>query len=250
MEEEEIEIRPFPTTHWSQVALAGLGGDAARRKALGQLLRRYLPALRAHLVIQRGIPADRAEDILQAFVADKVLEEELIARADRRRGKFRTFLLAALHNYIVDRERWEAARKRSPEKSPRSLEGLDLPVLDTPSRALDVAWAREVLAAAVANMRAECLASGREEIWAVFEARLLGPILGGSAVVPYAELVARLGFRSSAQASNALITAKRQFVRHLRAVIGQYADDETEIDEEIAALRAALADASRSGRLP
>jgi len=239
---EEVDDRPFPTTHWSQVALAGLRGEEGRRRALGDLLRRYLPALRAHLVIQCGIPADRADDLLQAFVADKVLEEELIARADRRKGKFRTFLLAALHNFVLDQGRRESARKRSPERAPQSLDGIDPPVLDAPSRALDVAWAREVLAAAVEGLRAECFGSGRAEVWAVFEARLLGPILGGSAVVPYADLVARLAFRSAAQASNALITAKRQFVRHLRAVIGQYADDESEIDEEIAALRAALAD--------
>src|SRR4051812_38640775 len=87
----------FPMTQWSLVARAGQP-PAEARAALDVLLRRYAPALRAHLLLDRRMSGDRskAEDVLQGFVADKVLERNLIALADRERGRFRTFLLAAL----------------------------------------------------------------------------------------------------------------------------------------------------------
>jgi DNA-directed RNA polymerase specialized sigma24 family protein len=243
---EAGDRHPFPTTHWSQVALAGLPDGEGGRRALEDLLRRYLPALGSYLRIQEGLPPDRADDLLQSFVSDKVLEADLIARADRRRGKFRTFLLVALHRYVLDRGRREGARKRIADRPSLSIDEIpeDAATIE-PCRVLDVAWARETIAAALQSMRRECDAGGRPEIWGAFEGRVLGPILDGTPAITCEELAARFGFRSAVQASNALVTAKRTFARHLRAVIGQYADDEGEVDAEIAALRGALAAADR-----
>jgi hypothetical protein len=47
-----------------------------------------------------------------------------------------------------------------------------------------------------------------------------------------------LGFRSAAEAGNALITARRRFVRSLRSVVGMYCRTEQEIDAEIRELMA------------
>jgi hypothetical protein len=52
--------------------------------------------------------------------------------------------------------------------------------------------------------------------------------------------VEKFGFRSPTEASNALVTAKRMFVRALRAVVAEYARDENGIDREIEELRAIL----------
>ena len=86
----------FPTTAWSLVAEAGQEDAGAKRDALDRLLRRYLPALRAHLIYRRRFAPERADDLVQEFVADKIVEKDLIARADQQLGKFRTFLLTAL----------------------------------------------------------------------------------------------------------------------------------------------------------
>ena len=85
----------LPTTHWSLVARAGLDDNDAKREALGELLVRYLPALQAHLVYGKQLNADEAEDVLQEFIACRVVEKDLIGRADRELGRFRTFLLTA-----------------------------------------------------------------------------------------------------------------------------------------------------------
>ena len=111
------------------------------------------------------------------------------------------------------------------------------------SAVFDVTWAREVIAEAVKRMQVDCDRSGRSDIWAVFECRVLSPILDGVAPPAYEEVVKRFGFASSTQASNVLITGKRMFCRTLRSIVGEYARDEKAIDQEISDLREILATA-------
>lgn len=235
-------MRRFPVTQWSLVARAGLASVDSRREALGVLLRRYQPALRAHLVVQKRVTPEAADDLLQGFICDKVVEQGLLAAADRGRGRFRNFLLTALDRYVIDHARFDAAKKRSPGDTAFA----DLQRIETaaatpePSEAFAVAWAREVLAEAVRRMETECIGGNRPDLWAVFRCRVLEPTLTGAAPVPYADLIARFGFRSPTQASNVVITSKRMFERVLRQVVGEYAEDESQIDREIQELRAVL----------
>ena len=240
----EREEASFPSTDWSEVEEAGGGSGPAAREALGELLVRYLPALRAHLVRRLRFTPDEAEDLLQGFIADKVVERGLVARADRRRGRFRTFLLAALENYVRSALRRRRAGKRLPAdgKVVNATDHLDrLPSAEPDSRDFDAAWAREVLSETLRRMKRHCAENGREEVWAVFECRILLPTLGRADPVPYRHLLERFGFRSPTQASNVLITGKRMFRRFLRRVVGEYVAGEGEVEEEIEQLRRALA---------
>src|SRR3954471_12003993 len=92
------EINPFPQTQWTLLGRAGEVTSDGQRTALGDLLQRYMPALRTHLLLERRLPPQRADDLLQAFVSRKVLEQRLIRKADRGRGTFRSFLLRSLNN--------------------------------------------------------------------------------------------------------------------------------------------------------
>jgi RNA polymerase sigma-70 factor (ECF subfamily) len=114
---EDGDLKPFPATRWTLVARAGQGSAPVKREALGVLLERYLPALRAYLVARRHLPRERVEDILQGFVSDKILEQDLIAQAQPEKGKFRSLLLVALNRYLVGQIRREKAQKRSPRGS-------------------------------------------------------------------------------------------------------------------------------------
>ena len=226
----------FPTTHWSLVGRAGGRADAgAGRVALGELLRIYLPALRAHLLGPMGIARDRAEDLLQGFLADKVLEQNMIAAADPGRGKFRTFLLTALERFVIDAHRRESAAKRTPRGKLLDVEefGHRAAKHHNPSHAFDRAWAGEVLSEVTRRLRAECQQSGKPHLWAVFEARMLLPIIDGIAPPAHEELARRHALPSAAHSANALTTAKRLFTRTFRDVVAEYAKDEAEVDSEI-----------------
>ena len=106
----------FPATQWSLVDRARQKDGSGFREALSTLLHRYLPALGAHLVIEKRIERQRAEDLLQGFVADKVIEQDLLKRAEQSRGKFRSFLLVTLNHYMISQHRSDAAEKRSPKE--------------------------------------------------------------------------------------------------------------------------------------
>jgi len=226
----------FPATRWSLVERAGCGDEQSVRQALGTLLQRYLPALRIHLVARRRIQPDDADELLQDFIAAKVLERNLVALADQSRGKFRTFLLTALNRYVIDKKRRQAALKR--QRPGDGQEMFDMPAADpSPSRAFDVEWARQILAEAMRRMSVECERSGRNDLWGVFQERIVLPATEGAEPIAYEALISRYGFESPAQASNSMITAKRMFARHLRGVVAEYLDDPAEIDEELRELR-------------
>jgi RNA polymerase sigma-70 factor (ECF subfamily) len=234
----------FPVTQWSLIDRAGADSSPEQREALGILLNRYLPALRAHLVLQRRIAPERAEDLIQSFVARKVLEQRIIDRSDRERGKFRTFLLRALNHYVIDQHREEnAARRRPADGQLMAIDDQFDQAGDEPepSAAFDREWARQVLAEAVSRMRAECDESKRPDIWGVFDGRVLQPCMHDAPAVAYENLQEQFRFASPAQASNVLMTAKRMFARHLRAVVGEYATaEEGQIEEELADLQRIL----------
>jgi RNA polymerase sigma-70 factor (ECF subfamily) len=233
----------FPPTQWSLVGRAGADDSSVRRQALEALLVRYLPALRAYLVLKKRLDPERADDLVQGFITSKVLEQGLFARADPHRGKFRVLLITALNNFVIDDYRRRGAPPTfslSDTDAPQATEGGE-----SPPDVFDVAWARELLAEVLRRMRHECTEGGREDLWGVFECRVLEPTLEGAPVLPYEQLVERFGFRSPSQAANALVTAKRLFARTLRAVVSEYAGDEAAVEEEIRDLQQILA---RSGK--
>ena len=220
------------------MARAGQDPTEAKREALGGLLVRYLPALRAHLIYGKRLTPEDADDLLQEFVAAKILEKELIGRADRELGKFRTFLLTALDRFLIDRLREQAARKRAPAHGalkPLGEQAEQVPA-DQHCDAFDLAWARNMIDETIRLMRTECETSGRMDVWGVFECRLLGPLLHAAQPMEYDELVEKFGLESPSQASNVLITAKRMFARLMRAVVGEYALGGAEIESEIGEL--------------
>jgi RNA polymerase sigma-70 factor (ECF subfamily) len=228
---------PFlPSTHWTSIAAAG-----EERPRLGVVLRRYEPSLFGHLQRRFHLSPHDAQDVLQQFFTDAMLERNLLRLADRARGRFRSFLLTALDHHTRNWLRDRSTQKRSPG----AMADLDAvpPPADghpAPDQAFQVTWAREVIAQAVERMRVECQADGQSQYWELFRARVLGPVFDGSAGEPYAGLVQRLGFATPAQAANALVTAKRHFARTLRAVVVEYLTDPSHADEEIADLQRIL----------
>jgi RNA polymerase sigma-70 factor (ECF subfamily) len=235
----------FPSTHWSVVETAGREDSRGDRPALEALLKRYLPALRGHLLRRRAVQPDRIDDLLQGFVTSKVLEADLIARGDRNRGRFRTLLLTALDNFVVSQVRHDQAAKRGAGKIGSLDLEHDFPALGgaAPSvaDAFDVAWARQILRETLARMRAQCATDGRPDIWGVFESRVLKPDLEGAEPPSYSQIVERYGYRSPTKMWNAVRTGKHLFTRLLRSVIAEYEGSGEQIEAELQDLRAICA---------
>jgi len=86
----------FPPTGWTW-----LMDPHHRDHAYHRLAQRYWKPLYVYLR-SRGLPDDRAKDILQGFFTEQVLEGGLLDKVDRTRGRFRNFMRVALWNYTVN----------------------------------------------------------------------------------------------------------------------------------------------------
>ncbi len=75
----------------------------------------------------------------------------------------------------------------------------------------------------------------------MFKLRLVQPLLEEAPTPPYAELIKRLSFTSLSEASNALTTANRWYRNALQEVVLEYAEAESEVEDEIQELMAVVA---------
>jgi DNA-directed RNA polymerase specialized sigma24 family protein len=186
-------------------------------------------------MFRSGRDTHDAEDLVQGFIADKILDRDLLARASERRGRFRSLLLRSLENYVIDQIRRKrssgsnlAAAGRLGDDEHRQLDKGEA-TLDP----FDVAWARQVLEQAVAKMRDGCREQGHHDRWRVFEMRVLRPFWNGQPEPTCEELMTEFGFASPRQASNALVTAKRHFRRMLEETVAEYLCDGENVDDEL-----------------
>jgi len=90
----------FVTTRWSVVLAAGQADTALAREALARLCQTYWYPLYAY-ARRRGQSRHDAQDLTQEFFA-RLLEDNWLARADRERGRFRTFLLTAMKHFMAN----------------------------------------------------------------------------------------------------------------------------------------------------
>lgn len=236
----------YPTTHWSQIFLASQDGQVAGQGALDRLLRQYERPLLAHLRSRFAADHEQTQDLFQEFVAKKVLRKSLLKHADRERGRFRTFLLNSLDNFVIQEHRWAERARRSPSGGFVSIDDLDgaEPAMASAPKADsgDYAWAVEVIAEAQRRTKAFYEAKGHANSWAAFEEGYSQPIVDGTRAPSKAALARRLGFKSAKAVSNAITTVRRMFGKNVRAVVREYETVENgAIEGEIRDLKAILA---------
>jgi RNA polymerase sigma factor (sigma-70 family) len=231
----------FATTRWSLVVAAGAtGGSPEAREALETLCGACWFPLYA-FARRTGAAREEAEDLVQGFFA-LLLEKGWLRQADRERGRFRTFLLAAFrHHAAHERDRGRAqkrgggARLLSLDFAAGETRYLSEPAVDeTPERLYERRWALALLDRALEGLRAS-YAGDRA---AVFEA--LRPHLTGGEPPSLAETGAAIGLSEGAT-KVALHRLRRRYRDVLRATIAETVADPGEVDDEIHHLLAALA---------
>ena len=113
----------FATTRWSMVLAAGAGPSERADRALSELCAGYWHPLYAY-VRRRGYDPDDACDLTQAFFA-RLIEQRRLAAADPVRGRFRSFLLTAMKNFLASEWRRQAAAKRGGGAEVVSIDAAD-----------------------------------------------------------------------------------------------------------------------------
>ena len=228
----------MPTaTRWTQIRALAAGGEAERREAMELLFERYWPAVYAHLR-SRGCGREAAAEITQAFFAEVVLGRGLIEKADKSKGRFRSFLLIALNRYLINIEYEESAQKRIPKDKLVSLDIVDLPELphtverSNPEESFNYAWISSLLEQVMAEVEAACQKEGKAAHWAAFKERILQPATGGTGPPAMSKICRKYGITSPITASNMIVTVKRRlaktFAEHIRSLV---TSDEEAADE-------------------
>jgi RNA polymerase sigma factor (sigma-70 family) len=233
--------REFATTQWSLV-VAARPDEVSRsraRKAIEQLCRTYWYPLYA-FVRYRGYSSDEAQDLTQSFFA-RIIETRGFASADPERGRFRSYLLGAMKNFMANEWHRARAQKRGGGVTFLDLDALDpearyalesVPSTD-PDAGFDRKWAQETLARAMEKLRAESEARGKGEL---FE-RLEGSLTGDEPV--RSETAARLGMTDGA-VKVAVHRLRQRYREFLRAEIAETVTDPSDVDVEMRHLVAVL----------
>ncbi len=211
------------------------GHTQSSRAALEVLCRLYWKPLYIY-VRARGGPPEHAQDIVQSFF-EHVLEQEVLDHADPARGKFRSFLLASLRNFMADQWDKDRARKRGGDATHIQFDtaGANLPAPGmSPDAAFERQWALSVIEHGWALVGEAMVAEGNAPLFD----QLHGNLTGESAA-PYAEIAQRLGMDEGA-VRVAAHRLKKRFAKTLRQVIAQTIDDGQDIEEELRGLLAAL----------
>jgi RNA polymerase sigma factor (sigma-70 family) len=225
----------FPATQWSLVLRAGANADTQAHDALESLCRRYWYPIYT-FVRRQGRDHHDSEDCTQAFLA-QLLAADRLQRARPERGRFRTFLLTSLRNFLTNEWRRTQAAKRGgglvpiPLAMPDHAEkcGPEPPDLGlTPEQAFDRTWALGIIDRAVSELRADYQCGGRE---AVFDQ--LAPLIWANVrSESLAEEAARLNMTTQAF-TVALHRARRRLGERLRVLVAETVADPSDIDAEL-----------------
>jgi DNA-directed RNA polymerase specialized sigma24 family protein len=224
----------FVTTHWSLVLQAGRQDAPEADRALAELCRLYWYPLYAH-VRRFGHGPETAQDLTQEFFA-RLLQKNYLSTADRRRGRFRGFLLTAFKCFLANEWDRSTAQKRGGGQEPVWLDALEAeeryrfePVDRVSADQLyDRRWALDLLARVRARLAADYLAAGRS---ARFEA-LEQFLPGAQPAESQAAVGERLGLTENT-VKQEVHRLKKRFVELLRAEVAQTVAHPDEVDEEL-----------------
>ncbi len=204
----------FQKTSWDLVRAAG------NSEAMDGLIRIYWKPL-YFFVRQKGYDNETAKDIVQDFLTT-ALERHTLLKADPARGRFRTFLLAALTNFIRDWNRASARLKRGGGHPLLSLDfeggeqeySLEMATAQTPEALFHRAWAQALLGQCISELK------GKPAHLRAFELLMRGS--------SYGEICRETGMNESAAK-----TAVHRLRQQLRDILLGYISRSVKNEEDI-----------------
>lgn len=225
----------FHTTHWTAILVAQAGNGTAAREALADLCSAYWYPL--YVFIRRQGPSHHeAEDLIQEFFR-RFLERHALESVQPSAGKFRSFLLVCLKNFLANERERAQTQRRGGGHSLVPLEGADaetrysLEPVDnrTPEAVFERRWAFAVLEQTMAALRREH--SGKRDLFEDIE----GFLPGGQGDISRAELAAKRGVSIGA-IDVAIHRLRQRFGALLRDQVRRTVSSDAEVEEEISHL--------------
>jgi len=232
----------FATTHWSVVLAAGHGTGTPAAEALERLCRAYWRPLYL-FVRSSGYDEETAKDLTQAFF-ERLLGKDYVKEADAARGRFRSFLLAALKHFLANEwDRTKAVKRgglygfvplettvAEAELQRGTRRDLD------PEQLFEHRWAIALLDQVHQELEAEQVANGKAALFSALEVYLTGD----KERPPYAATAAQLGMSIEA-VRKAVERLRQRYGQLLRQAVAQTVGSPGEIEAELRHLHVVLA---------
>ena len=227
----------FLTTHWSLIEDVKAQQDQDRA-LIGLLIKRYWKPVYCY-VRRKGYDNEQAKDLTQGFLHEVVLNRHLVERAESSKGRFRSFLLHALNQYLLDEHRKETALKHIPKEKLVPLDIAEPSTLPQRISKLDAeqsfnyVWKANLLERALAEVKDRYIKRDMDTHWCVFQARLLRPTLEGKDQPSLRDVCRQYNIESEATVSNMLNTVKKLFRSVLRNHVRQTVISGVVAEEEL-----------------
>lgn len=232
--ESAPDAAQFRTTNWQMVSGAADATSAAWAQSLEDLCQIYWLPVYA-FIRKRGHSPEAAEDLTQEFFAH-ILHSDFLNKAEASRGRFRSFLMASIENFLRVEHRNATTQKRGggwqrlqidDEDVERSLQA-ELADTSTPEVIFERQWGRTLLGRVLQTLEQEFTKTGRS---ALFQA--LKPHLAGDpGALPYQAIALSVG----ATLTGIKVTvhrARKRFQEILRAEVTPLVANAAEVEDEI-----------------
>jgi RNA polymerase sigma factor (sigma-70 family) len=234
----------FHETRWTVVLAAVDPTSAASMEALAKLCRTYWYPLYA-FARRSGLSHADAADVTQSFFG-RLIQKEGLQKVDRTKGRFRSFLLAGLKNFMLNERDKQKAQKRGGGYEVLSLdepgaeEHYQHEAPNTSAEQLyDLQWAVALVKEVVEDLRLDYAQSGKAALFQALEPYLTCDLPDGR----LAEIAAALGMNPNTIKSALHRLRREEFGARLREQVRQTLSNPTEqeVREEIRHLLATLA---------
>ena len=225
----------FQTTHWTVVLRAGEAEPTQSAQALATFCEAYWPPLYAFLR-RRGYSQPDAQDLVQGFFA-YLLAKETLSRADREKGRLRTFLLTSLQNFLMDERDRSQRMKRGGGHQIVSIDEhsveVEASMIDTAhlsdSRCYDLVWASNTMKRGWQHLENAFEAEGKAEQFEVLRPFVSG---GGSTPPNQEEAAEKLGV-PIATLRTWLSRVRQRYREALRTEVASTVSDPADVDQEL-----------------
>jgi RNA polymerase sigma factor (sigma-70 family) len=229
----------FVTTQWGLVT--GSVKDASEaRAALEALYSTYCYPIYA-FIRRRGYGRQDAQDLTQDFFVH-LLEKNTLGRADRQRGRFRSFLLGALDHFLAHAAERARARKRGgdcqfvylDDDAAENCYQLAAPEGMTAERTFEARWAATLIEMALVRLRREFQLEDNDRLFDALQCFLLG-----EEEASYKQVADNLGLSLGA-VKTAIHRMRGRYRALVRDEVARTVATPGQIEEELRCLRAAL----------
>ena len=230
-------------TRWTLLIHANSADLELRNRALAHLYEKYRAPLIRYLERRWPVFHEDAEDLWHDFMA-KLIEKNYLREVDRKKGKFRSFLLVMFSRFLRDEwVRRQAARRQAPANLPvQSNENSDQRENDDAE--FDYEWALHMVDTARRRLRRHYEKTGRLEIYDALRA-----YIAAEATAENIDTLAKSIGKSPAALKSDLNRLRGRYREFLREEVAETLGPDDDIDEEIRHLVRALSSTIQALRM-